>query len=345
MNMKKVLFRIPFATAVFVTIIYALAFGLKNVPQSSIILACFTGTKGKIINFPNLLYLPFSVSSLWNIVLVSTLSFIAVYLFFATRKSETVKKAIAKLFDISFLTSTLLAVTHFISTDFLGGNYWGPIYGSSMVFFFSSIVAIFCFRKRRKIGVLNLLSFNLFLSLSIGVVLSFFSGVPTGLFTTLISLAGTVAVYFLGTLFLWIIGEDVFTSLDWLRKEDSPKKEGGQKRPRFYISKKGRYLLKEEEKVTEFKIFWISSNTELINQSIADFNKEKKINIQGVFIPTVSQSEESFLIFYGQGRDKESTLFLEENVCTLAAYVAEKIDQKNVKVIFGSIFKELELEK
>lgn len=342
--MKKILFRVPFAMAVLTTIFYAVVFGLRNAPQSSVILACFSGERGRLINLPDFFTLPLSISDLWNIILVPALSFIAVHLFIETKKSETVKIAISKLSYSIFLVSCLLAVAHFISTDLMEGNYWGPIYGSNMVFLFSVIVAIISFRLRRKLGFLNLLSFNLFLSLGIGLLLSFFSGVPTGLFITLVSLGGTLGVYLLGAILLWVGGENVFTSLDWLRKEDTPKKENQDGRPRYYLAKEGKYLLKDKGELLDFKIFWKSENVELINQSINNFNKKKNFSISGLLSLSFTQKGEYILIFSGRCSNRESPLLSEERICNLAVYVAEKIEQKNVLIFFAATFKELELQ-
>ncbi len=365
---KNRLWRVPLAAAGLTTLIYVWVHGLNNVPVNNIILSCFSGKDGSFLNLPDQIILPFYISDLWNILLVAVVVFFLVWFFQESKRSETARKALGKLYDLGFLVLITIMIVHFLVGGISDVNYWGPIHGSNIIFIFSFIIGFISFYLRKKMGIWLSLTSLIFIASLIMTPLSLISGIPTGLFAAMVSLSASFSACFLYSLLLWITGEKIFTSLDWLRSEESLKdrkeNEPIEQRVRYYLAKNGKYQQLIEGKGFDFSIVWglrdcLFGTKKIYSikdaaDFITEFQREKisrgQVYLDGKLIEckfVYSYKEKSpfsntepQVIFFGT-RDpiynpEISDMDIEEFVCSLAAYVAEKLGQERVLITYGN---------
>lgn len=366
------LWRIPLASGALTTLVYAWLYGIRNVPSNNVILSCFSGKDGSIIPLPDQIILSFHISDLWNILLVSIVVFFLVWFFQESGKSKTKRRALGKLYDLGFLILVFVAGSHFLVSGVSDINYWGPLHGSNFIFLFSFIFSLTAFYLRRRIGFVNLVSSIVFVAFLISVPLSLISGIPTGVFALLVSLVASFSACFLYTLILWISGEKIFTSLDWLRDNDflNQKNKDGEieQRVRYYLAENGKYQQLVDEKSYLFSIFWGlkgcingSKKTHSIDSVcnfIAEFQRLKNSRgsqcLSGMlssakFIYTHGDNKnsfsnfEEFAVFSGFWdpilNSEMSEMSIEDFLGSLAAYVAEKLEQERVVLVFDKKIK------
>lgn len=361
------LWRVPLAAAGIMTLVYVWVHGLNNVPINNTILSCFSGADGNIFDLPDQIILPFYISDLWNILLVAVVVFFLLYLFQESGKSETARKALGRLYDLGFLVVISVMTVHFFATDISGVNHWGPVYGGYSIYLFSFVLALISFSLRRKMGFVLSLMAMLFTALLIMLPLSLISGIPTGLFAAMISIMASFSACFLYSLYLWVFGERIFTSLDWLRSTELIREREGNKpleqRLRYYLAEEGKYQQIKEGKVFYFSVIWglkdSSTNSEKlfsldeVIEFVGEFQRKKimknKLYLDGrvsearfvySFIEEIPFSHDEPQAVFSGFKDpvmnsELSDLEAEEFLCSLGAYVGERLRQERVLITYG----------
>lgn len=370
------LWRIPLAAAGLTTLLYAWVHGLKNMPRNNVILSCFSGSDGSILDLPNQIMLSFYVSDFWNILLIAIVVFFTTWFVQESGRSEIVRKALGRLYDLGFILILAILTIHFLMGDITGLNYWGPVYGGYFIFLFALVFSSIAFYQRKKMGISLSLVVMLFIALLIMTPLSLISGVPTGLFAAGVSILGSLIACIIYSLIIWISGEKIFTSLDWLRsRERITEIESSrplEQRLRYYLAEKNKYRQVIEARVYYFSLTWglkdcINKTNKLytLNDAIkfiGEFQRKKisqnKLAIDGRVCESLIiysyQDENPFsqqepqVIFSGFKdpiiNSDISELNIEEYLCSLGAFVAEKLGQERVLITYGDKVKVIKLE-